>query len=87
MIKGHRLWLVAAGGVKLGQYAQQTLEGGSAASAISYMWVDLGAHKSTGIGKNVDAVSANFDALLRAIAQSPQVAKMLQDLSDAPASV
>jgi len=63
--------------IEILEYAQQTLEEGSDASAISYMWVDVGGHKSTGIGKDADTVSANFNALLSAVEHAPEARKVM----------
>ncbi len=57
--------------IKIREYAQQTLDEGSGAAAITYMWVSVDGHTCSGMGEHTDTVSANLNAILQAVERAP----------------
>ncbi|HTR88760.1 MAG TPA: alpha-isopropylmalate synthase regulatory domain-containing protein, partial [Solirubrobacteraceae bacterium] len=82
-----RAWLDVD--VEVLEYAQQTLEEGARACAISYMWVSVAGHRCAGVGKHTDTVTANLTALLRALDRAPEAVRAMRERSsqlDVPAA-
>ncbi|MDP2711362.1 MAG: 2-isopropylmalate synthase [Solirubrobacteraceae bacterium] len=58
--------------IEVRDYSQQTLSEGTAARAISYMWVTVDGEASLGVDEHSDTVTANFNAILTAVSGVPR---------------
>lgn len=58
--------------IEVTEYAQQTLNEGTDAAAISYVVVNVGDDPAWGIAEDTDTVTANFSAILSALSRAPR---------------
>ncbi|MFL5901953.1 MAG: 2-isopropylmalate synthase [Solirubrobacterales bacterium] len=76
-VDGLEAWLKTS--VEIREYAQQTLNEGTGAVAVSYVWVEAEDEAVWGMADHTDTVSANLNAVLSALGRIPRLrARALQ---------
>lgn len=72
--------------IEVREYAQQTLGEGTDAVAVTYVWVAVDGVPVWGMAEHADTASANFNAILHALGQSPRtMGRPLDEPSSPPA--
>lgn len=59
-------------GIEVIDYSQQTLSEGTAARALSYMWINVDGEPALGVDEHNDSVTATFNAILTAVSCVPR---------------
>jgi 2-isopropylmalate synthase len=63
--------------IMISEYAQQTLSEGTDAFAVTYVWIKVDDQPAWGMAEHTDTVSANFNAILAALARIPTIQERL----------
>jgi 2-isopropylmalate synthase len=67
--------------IEISEYAQQTLSEGTDAFAVTYVWIKVDGETAWGMAEHTDTVSANFNAILAALARLPEAQERLMKAS------